>query len=37
MGDIVNAAVEQTNFQNDLLKRYISNWPDEAEAEPSKH
>lgn len=37
MGDIVNAALEQTNFQNELLKRYISNWPDEEEAEPSKH
>lgn len=34
MGDIVNAALEQTNFQNELLKRYISNWPDEEEAEP---
>ncbi|MEQ8426567.1 MAG: CBS domain-containing protein [Gammaproteobacteria bacterium] len=37
MGDIVNAALEQTSFQNELLKRYISNWPDEEEAEPSKH
>lgn len=37
MGDIVNAALEQTSFQNELLKRYINNWPDDEEAEPSKH
>ena len=37
MGDIVNAALEQTNFQNELLKRYINNWPDEEEVVPSKH
>ena len=37
MGDIVNAALEQTSFQNELLKRYINNWPDEEEADPPKH
>lgn len=37
MGDIVNAALEQTNFQNELLKRYINNWPDDEEVEPPKH
>lgn len=37
MGDIINAALERSSFQNELLKRYITNWPEEEEPTPSKH
>jgi hypothetical protein len=29
MGDIVKAALSETQFQNQLLKSYIRNWPEE--------
>lgn len=29
MGDIVKASLTETQFQNQLLKSYIRNWPDE--------
>ena len=28
MGDIINAALNESTFQNKLLKTYIKNWPD---------
>lgn len=31
MGDIINAALAESTFQNRLLKNYIKNWPDEDE------
>jgi len=29
MGDIINAALAESTFQNRLLKNYIKNWPEE--------
>ncbi|RME35971.1 MAG: CBS domain-containing protein [Gammaproteobacteria bacterium] len=29
MGDIIKAALDETTFQNKLMKRYIKNWPEE--------
>lgn len=34
IGDIINASLDETTFQNKLLKRYIQNWPEEEEKEP---
>lgn len=28
LGDIINAALNESTFQNKLLKTYIKNWPD---------
>ena len=33
IGDIINASLDETNFQNELLKRYIKNWPEEEEGQ----
>ncbi len=29
IGDIISASLEETEFQNKLLKRYIEKWPEE--------
>ena len=29
--DVAKAVIKQTNFENRLLKRYIKNWPEDAE------
>ena len=29
MGDIIKAALDETTFQNKLMKRYIKNWPED--------
>ena len=33
IGDIINASLDETAFQNELLKRYIRNWPEDEEHE----
>ena len=33
IGDIINASLDETTFQNELLKRYIRNWPEDEEHE----
>lgn len=33
IGDIINASLDETTFQNKLLKRYIKNWPEEEEGQ----
>ncbi|MFK8068922.1 MAG: CBS domain-containing protein [Gammaproteobacteria bacterium] len=34
IGDIVNASLDETTFENKLLKNYIKNWPEEDNSEP---
>jgi CBS domain-containing protein len=29
IGDIIYASLDETTFQNELMKRYIKNWPEE--------
>ncbi len=29
MGDIIKASLDETTFQNKLMKRYIKNWPED--------
>ena len=33
LGDIINAALDEKDFQNKLLKRYIKNWPEDEEGQ----
>ena len=33
IGDIINASLDETHFQNELLKRYIKSWPEEEEGQ----
>jgi CBS domain-containing protein len=33
IGDIIYASLDETNFQNELMKRYIKNWPEKEEPE----
>lgn len=33
IGDIINASLDEKDFQNKLLKRYIKSWPEEEEGQ----
>ena len=35
--DVARAVVDSQNFENQMLKAYIRDWPAENEAEPSSH
>lgn len=33
IGDIIFASLDESNFQNELMKRYIKDWPEEEDKE----